>query len=361
MTDRSPDDLSLPELEREVLSLHGSLHVRTDLDAARRIGELLLEVKARLGHGRYLPWLKRVGLPTSTAHDYVTVSKAPHFRRSGSIRDVVLAVRTGRRVLRRERREAMSRAAAASVDKRIVTTDALDWLRGRPDGSVPFVVSDPPYGKGTDFDGWRDPDTPDAYWNWLSPIWAEVRRVLVPGGAAVLWQAFDHLPYLPVWFPGASIIASCYTIRGVRQWEPVVRWTKPGAGPLVRHDGLNDWINGSTWYRGESGEFKAVHPCPKPLNDCREVVRRYTLPGSLVVDPFCGVGTIPLACKLERRAYIGVERSERYAAVARERLAAATGGDGDPDGGTTGPPTAPAGRERSSTRGSSGPAPTAAT
>lgn len=42
-------------------------------------------------------------------------------------------------------------------------------------------------------------------------------------------------------------------------------------------------------------DYEKAHTCPKPLHDCREIVRRYTLEGALVVDCFCGVGSIPLA------------------------------------------------------------------
>jgi hypothetical protein len=179
---------------------------------------------------------------------------------------------------------------------------------------------------GMTFDGWTDPSTPEAYWDWLGPFWREITRVVQPGGSVVMWQAFRHLPHLPTWFPDAKVVASCYTIRGARQWEPVIVWTKPGAKPLVRPLPLNDWIDASQWYRGESGAYKSVHPCPKPLNDCREVVRRYTLPGTLVVDPFCGVGSIPLACQLEGRAYLGVERSKLFCGIARNRLASPSPG-----------------------------------
>jgi len=63
---------------------------------------------------------------------------------------------------------------------------------------------------------------------------------------------------------------------------------------------------------------------------CRQTIERYTSPGSLVLDPFCGVGTIPLAAKLEGRRAIGIERSVRFADDARARLLAeATDDDGD--------------------------------
>lgn len=45
----------------------------------------------------------------------------------------------------------------------------------------------------------------------------------------------------------------------------------------------------------------------KPLNLMRAIVRDYSEPGSLVVDPFCGTGTTALACLAEGRSCITSE------------------------------------------------------
>jgi len=50
------------------------------------------------------------------------------------------------------------------------------------------------------------------------------------------------------------------------------------------------------------------------------VVKRFTLPGSLVLDPFAGTGAVCLGAMLEGRDFLGVERSARFADLARKRL-----------------------------------------
>lgn len=60
----------------------------------------------------------------------------------------------------------------------------------------------------------------------------------------------------------------------------------------------------------------------KPLSLMMEIVRDFTDPGDVILDPFAGSGTTGVACLRLGRRFIGIEREEKYAQVARERLAA---------------------------------------
>ena len=57
---------------------------------------------------------------------------------------------------------------------------------------------------------------------------------------------------------------------------------------------------------------RSNHPTQKPLKLCEYVIKGYCEKGGLVVDPFMGSGTIPLAAKHMGRDYIGSEISEKY-------------------------------------------------
>lgn len=67
------------------------------------------------------------------------------------------------------------------------------------------------------------------------------------------------------------------------------------------------------------GEGK--HKAEKPLDLCLDLVSWFSLPGETVFDPFAGSGTIGLACRLLGRSYVGLERDEKWAPHATERLA----------------------------------------
>lgn len=68
------------------------------------------------------------------------------------------------------------------------------------------------------------------------------------------------------------------------------------------------------------------HETQKPLPLMLELVELFTDPDDLVLDPFCGSGTTGVACLRLGRRFIGIERDEKYAAVARERLEAESQG-----------------------------------
>jgi DNA modification methylase len=53
------------------------------------------------------------------------------------------------------------------------------------------------------------------------------------------------------------------------------------------------------------------------------LINRLTQPGDLVVEPFCGGGTIPAACKSTGRRWLASEIDKTTAIIARKRLAEA--------------------------------------
>jgi site-specific DNA-methyltransferase (adenine-specific) len=59
----------------------------------------------------------------------------------------------------------------------------------------------------------------------------------------------------------------------------------------------------------------------KPLGLMRAIVRDYTRPGDLVVDPFAGGGTTALACAMEGRRCVTSEVDPKTHEIARARLA----------------------------------------
>ena len=76
------------------------------------------------------------------------------------------------------------------------------------------------------------------------------------------------------------------------------------------------------------------HPAQKPLDICMDIVQRLSQEGDIVLDPYCGSGTIPVACKILGRVGIGIDSSKEYCQIARERLSATprTLPNGNPNG-----------------------------
>ncbi len=64
------------------------------------------------------------------------------------------------------------------------------------------------------------------------------------------------------------------------------------------------------------------HPTVKPIELMRYLVRLTKTPtGGVVLDPFTGSGTTGIACVLEGREFIGIEREAEYVEIAEKRIA----------------------------------------
>lgn len=64
---------------------------------------------------------------------------------------------------------------------------------------------------------------------------------------------------------------------------------------------------------------KTEHPCAFPLDWCFKVVKAFSNSGNKVFDPYCGVGSIPLAAEALGRKGYGRDREQRYIDIAKDR------------------------------------------
>lgn len=98
-------------------------------------------------------------------------------------------------------------------------------------------------------------------------------------------------------------------------WRRMHEWIAycPKAKHQLRDLGLGDIL------RCPGVEDKE-HPTEKPTSVMVPLLLNSSDPGDLVIDPFCGTGSVLVAAKLMQRRAIGVELSERYCEVAARRL-----------------------------------------
>ena len=66
-----------------------------------------------------------------------------------------------------------------------------------------------------------------------------------------------------------------------------------------------------------------LHPTQKPVALMEYMIRTYTREGETVLDNCMGSGTTGVACANTGRQFIGIERDDKYFAIASERIAAA--------------------------------------
>jgi hypothetical protein len=92
--------------------------------------------------------------------------------------------------------------------------------------------------------------------------------------------------------------------------------------------GSNVYVCGCAKVYPDSGHRQPSanhHPTVKPLALMQYLVRLTATPyGGVVLDPFMGSGTTGVACVLEGRSFVGIEREPEYLEIARRRIEAAT-------------------------------------
>lgn len=70
----------------------------------------------------------------------------------------------------------------------------------------------------------------------------------------------------------------------------------------------------------KSEKLEGRHPTQKPLYLLERIIEASSLPGYLILDPFCGSYTTGVAAKALNRWYIGIDNSIEYLELSKRRL-----------------------------------------
>lgn len=230
--------------------------------------------------------------------------------------------------------------------------DCLEVMAQLPDNSVDMILCDLPYG------------TTACKWDSVipfEPLWAQYRRIAKRNAAIVLTASqpfttklinsnFDNFRYEWVWHKvqatghlnakrqplracesvavfyceqptynpqltaGKAIKRTPGAAKGAQVWG--------GARPLERPSGeTRQPTTLLTISQGRSPSTPTVHPTQKPVALMEYLIRTYTHEGETVLDNCMGSGTTGVACANTGRQFIGIERDDKYFAIASERIA----------------------------------------
>ena len=93
----------------------------------------------------------------------------------------------------------------------------------------------------------------------------------------------------------------------------------------TRHITINPMkCRGTVWEyltAGDGTRLKHKHPATFPDTLPVDCIQCFCPEGGLVLDPMCGSGTTLLAAKMLEREYIGIDVSQEYCDLSRQRLA----------------------------------------
>jgi DNA modification methylase len=190
--------------------------------------------------------------------------------------------------------------------------------------NVDLLLTDPPYGinggsggtsklrgKGN-YDG-SFPDTKDYIENHIVPI---ILNCLEISTAGIITPGNKNLCLYPqpislgvIYQPGCS---------GAQRWgwadgQPIFYY---GVAPLQGKK-LTPCSLQNT-----AGPIEIKdHPCPKPLKLWEWLLLKGSINNNdLILDPFIGSGTTGLLCEKHNRRWIGIEISEKYCEIAKQRI-----------------------------------------
>ena len=243
----------------------------------------------------------------------------------------------------------------------VILGDCIESLKKLPSKSVDLVFADPPYNLqlGGDLlrpdnskvdavdDEWDRFDSFETYDRFTTAWMSECQRVLKDDGAMwvigsyhnifrvgailqtlgfwilndIVWRKSNPMPN----FKGTRFTNAHETLIWAAKGRGSRRYTFNYDAMKMANDDLqmrSDWTfplcTGEERLKDENG-VKA-HPTQKPEALLRRVILASTKPGDIILDPFFGTGTTGAAAKQLGRKYIGLEREEQYATLARERI-----------------------------------------
>lgn len=316
----------LERLERDIRDAHAGICLRPTLAAVERVGGWLIEAKAMVPHGRWLPWVRRLGLTPRTAQNYMAVARAANTHpvsHSGTLtvgRFLKLIRRAGRKAFEADREAERDRLAALAVtpgpSHQVVHADCRAW-GGWPD-SADCVATDPP---------WADRD---AY-RWLAGFAAER---LAPGGLLLVQCGTPHLADRLAVLAAAGLTYR-HTLgivyREVRAGRAYGPWLPAWRPVLVLSRGaMPEPLRKVADVQTVTPFDRTHHRWEQPVGPWAYWLSRLTRPGATVLDPFAGGGSVGVGVRRagDGRRYLGTEIDRRSARAAAGRLAeAAVSGD----------------------------------
>ena len=228
--------------------------------------------------------------------------------------------------------------------------DCLERMKEIPSGSVDLVLTDPPYG------------TTACKWDSIipfEPMWAELKRIIKPNGAIVLF--------------GSEPFSSALRMSNIKQYKYDWVWDKKKSGNifLAKHQpmktfenilifskekhhyfpimkprekikksknyGTGEAIGGNRAAEDKVYTYKEkypiailefsnasqkgkVHPTQKPVALLEYLIKTYTQESETVLDFTMGSGSTGVACVDTGRKFIGIEMDDNYFNIAKKRI-----------------------------------------
>ena len=230
--------------------------------------------------------------------------------------------------------------------------DCLELMNDIPDGSVDLILTDPPY------------QTTSLSWDNMIPLdrmWNELRRIIKPNGATVLFSAqpftttlissnIKNFKYCMVWKKskcGSPLTARYKPLtkhedlcvfalhNNTLNYYPQMQEGKPYKRKFTEHKTNNhgfgikgvEHINEGTRHPSTVLDFPQqwrrqdqIHPTQKPVELLEHLIKSHTNENETVLDFTAGSFSAAIACLNTDRNFIGVELDGSYFDIGVNRI-----------------------------------------
>ena len=205
----------------------------------------------------------------------------------------------------------------------IYCADCLDILKQVPDKCVDLVLTDPPYGKqwargenGIGCIKCVNEDYNNLRWDTAIPDKIYFEEMAEKSVGQIIFGGNYFTEFLKpsncwvVW----DKIGDMKDKRGkhIPFAEAELAWTSFKGTVKLYKMRVQGFITDS--------QDKREHPTQKPTEIFRMIINDFHKTDTPVLDPFLGSGTTAVACKELGRKFIGIEISEKYCEIAKNRL-----------------------------------------
>ena len=254
------------------------------------------------------------------------------------------------------------------IEDTILCGDVLKMMRKIPKGSVSLVLCSPPYNRGHNYGFGSEADRlPHAkYLKWLGRVWLQSARVLRTGGRLVInvdaltspkddgadlekkrciyADLVQQIRELEcglkfrdeiVWYKSTGSrrrsaygsYRSCSSPLLRRMSEYVLIWSKDdwrlsnvtGFESDLTAREFELWTR-NVWEIHPVTRTRSGHPALYPEELAKRIIKLYTYPGDLVLDPFVGSGTTCAVAARLKRKFCGIDNNPDYCKYSRKRI-----------------------------------------
>ena len=259
---------------------------------------------------------------------------------------------------------------------KVITGDCIEVMKEMPEGWVDLVVTSPPYSVGISYDVYDDTTTINQYLEFSEKWLSETYRILKDDGricvnvpyeinlkerggrifiVSEIWNVMKKIGYN--WFgiidleedsphrskttawgswmspsqpylynPKECIIIAYKNSpkkiqKGEPQWKGVPTLTEEGKTKMVYKDedkkDFMELVFGQWKYFADTRSLtKATFSMDIP----NKAIKILSYKNDIILDPFNGSGTSCVAEEINDRRWVGIELSENYANISRERI-----------------------------------------